>query len=52
MIYLDNSATTQPCPAYVRAMTEALTGLPILAGIKDGDRDLSLSADRLAALYE
>ena len=34
------------------AMTEALTGLPILAGIKDGDRDLSLSADRLAALYE
>ena len=25
MIYLDNSATTQPCPACVRAMTEALT---------------------------
>ena len=25
------------------AMTETLTGLPILAGIKDGDRDLSLS---------
>ena len=25
MIYLDNSATTRPCPACVRAMTEALT---------------------------
>ena len=25
MIYLDNSATTQPCPACVRAMTEVLT---------------------------
>ena len=25
MIYLDNSATTQPCPACVQAMTEALT---------------------------
>ena len=25
MIYLDNSATTQPCPACVRAMPEALT---------------------------
>ena len=25
MIYLDNSATTQPCEACVRAMTELLT---------------------------
>ena len=33
-------------------MTEALTGLPILAGIKDGARDLPFDADRLAALYD
>ena len=34
------------------AMTETLTGLPVAACIQDGDTDLAMDADRLAAFYD
>jgi dethiobiotin synthetase len=35
-----------------RFMTEYLTGLPVLACVRDDDRNLPINADKLALLYE
>lgn len=35
-----------------KCMCEAMTGLPVLACVRDGDTSLAMDADALAALYE
>ena len=34
------------------AMCERLTGVPVVACVQEGDRDLRLSAENLKALYD
>ncbi|MDR3542935.1 MAG: dethiobiotin synthase, partial [Desulfosporosinus sp.] len=35
-----------------KKMVEIMTGLPVIAFVKDNDPELDLDADKLAALYD